>query len=50
MFRQNTFFDSDISQAANAGSIIIAIGTPVDEYLNPKLDSLLNLLQNFIIS
>ena len=36
---------SDIRDVAKAKYVIIAIGTPVDEYLNPKLRSLLDLMQ-----
>lgn len=35
---------SDIASVTEARHVIIAIGTPVDEYLNPKLRSLLELI------
>ena len=34
---------SDISDIAKAEFVVVAIGTPVDEYLNPKLRALLDL-------
>ena len=37
---------SDSKDIARAGVVIVAIGTPVDEYLNPKLRSLLDLFRN----
>jgi len=37
------FMSSDISIIARARHVIVAIGTPVDEYLNPKLRNLLDL-------
>jgi UDP-N-acetyl-D-mannosaminuronic acid dehydrogenase len=36
---------SDASQIARARHVVIAVGTPVDEYLNPKLRALLNVFQ-----
>ena len=36
-------FSSDAGDIARARHVIIAIGTPVDEYLNPKLRALLDL-------
>lgn len=36
----------DVKVVAKAKYIIIAIGTPVDEYLNPKVHSFLNLFSN----
>lgn len=37
------FLTSEISNIAHSDFIIVAIGTPVDEYLNPKLRALLDL-------
>lgn len=37
------FLSSDIRDVSAARNVIVAIGTPVDEYLNPKLRSLLEL-------
>jgi len=36
-------FSSDASDIARARTLIVAVGTPVDEYLNPKLRALLDL-------
>ena len=36
-------FSSDASHISRAGIVIAAVGTPVDEYLNPKLRALLDL-------
>lgn len=38
---------SDIKSISTARYIIIAVGTPVDEYLNPQLRALLDLFDNF---
>jgi UDP-N-acetyl-D-mannosaminuronic acid dehydrogenase len=38
-------FSSDPCDIARARHVIVAIGTPVDEYLNPKLRSLLGLFE-----
>ena len=43
---QRLVFSSDPRDIARARHVIVAIGTPVDEYLNPKLRSLLDLFQN----
>lgn len=40
------FLSSDEKDVARAKFIIIAIGTPVDEYLNPKLKALLELFES----
>jgi UDP-N-acetyl-D-mannosaminuronic acid dehydrogenase len=37
------FLSSDISSISQARHVIIAVGTPVDEYLNPQLRALLDL-------
>jgi UDP-N-acetyl-D-mannosaminuronic acid dehydrogenase len=37
-------FSSDAGDVARARDVIIAVGTPVDEYLNPKLRALLDLV------
>jgi UDP-N-acetyl-D-mannosaminuronic acid dehydrogenase len=39
-------FSSDVSEIARARDVIIAVGTPVDEYLNPKLRALLDLIKS----
>ena len=39
-------FSSNPHDIARARHVIVAIGTPVDEYLNPKLRSLLDLFEN----
>jgi UDP-N-acetyl-D-mannosaminuronic acid dehydrogenase len=39
-------FSSDPSDIARARHVIVAVGTPVDEYLNPKLRALLDLFRN----
>src|ERR1700687_5000512 len=36
-------FSSEASDIARARIVIVAVGTPVDEYLNPKLRALLDL-------
>jgi UDP-N-acetyl-D-mannosaminuronic acid dehydrogenase len=36
-------FSSDARDIATADTVIVAVGTPVDEYLNPKLRALLDL-------
>jgi UDP-N-acetyl-D-mannosaminuronic acid dehydrogenase len=39
-------FSSDLRDLGRARHIIVAVGTPVDEYLNPKLRALLDLFAN----
>jgi len=39
-------FSSHAPDIAGAGTVIIAVGTPVDEYLNPKLRALLDLFKS----
>jgi UDP-N-acetyl-D-mannosaminuronic acid dehydrogenase len=39
-------FSSEISDVARARDVIVAVGTPVDEYLNPKLRALLDLVRS----
>src|SRR5262245_11047385 len=39
-------FSSDARDIASAGTVIVAVGTPVDEYLNPKLRALLDLFKH----
>jgi UDP-N-acetyl-D-mannosaminuronic acid dehydrogenase len=39
-------FSSNAGDIAGAGTVIIAVGTPVDEYLNPKLRALLDLFKS----
>lgn len=41
--KKKLFVESDISVVRKAKFVIIAIGTPVDEYLNPKVRIFLNL-------
>jgi UDP-N-acetyl-D-mannosaminuronic acid dehydrogenase len=43
VINKTLFLSDDISTLSKARYIIIAIGTPVDEYLNPKLRALLDL-------
>lgn len=43
VIRNTLFLSSDISAVSSARFVIITIGTPVDEYLNPKLRALLEL-------
>lgn len=43
---QRLLFSSDPRDIARARHVIVAIGTPVDEYLNPKLRSLLGVFEN----
>src|SRR5262245_4535863 len=38
-------FSSDAADIARAQTVIVAVGTPVDEYLNPKLRALLDLFK-----
>lgn len=38
-------FSSDVAEIKKAKHVIIAIGTPVDEYLNPKLKAMLDLIE-----
>ena len=40
---RNLELTSDVGDVAKARHVIIAVGTPVDEYLNPKLKALLDL-------
>jgi UDP-N-acetyl-D-mannosaminuronic acid dehydrogenase len=44
VINKTLFLTDDIHQVGTAKYIIIAIGTPVDEYLNPKLKSFLDLI------
>jgi UDP-N-acetyl-D-mannosaminuronic acid dehydrogenase len=37
---------SDPTDIARAGTVVVAVGTPVDEYLNPQLRALLDLFKN----
>src|SRR5919198_3801761 len=39
-------FSSDESEIPRARDVIVAVGTPVDEYLNPKLRALLDLVDS----
>ena len=39
-------FSSDPADIARAQTVIVAVGTPVDEYLNPKLRALLDLFKS----
>jgi UDP-N-acetyl-D-mannosaminuronic acid dehydrogenase len=39
-------FSSEPQDIARAGTVVVAVGTPVDEYLNPKLRALLDLFKN----
>jgi UDP-N-acetyl-D-mannosaminuronic acid dehydrogenase len=39
-------FSTNPEDIASAGSVIVAVGTPVDEYLNPKLRALLDLFKS----
>ena len=39
-------FSSDARDIARGRNVIVAVGTPVDEYLNPKLRALLDLFQS----
>ena len=39
-------FSSEAADISRALTVVVAIGTPVDEYLNPKLRALLDLVQN----
>jgi UDP-N-acetyl-D-mannosaminuronic acid dehydrogenase len=39
-------FSSDPRDISRAATVIVAIGTPVDEYLNPKLRALMDLFKN----
>jgi UDP-N-acetyl-D-mannosaminuronic acid dehydrogenase len=39
-------FTSEASDIARADHVIVAVGTPVDEYLNPKLRALLDLVKS----
>ncbi len=43
VLNKTLFLTSDIGSVASARFIVVAIGTPVDEYLNPRLRSLLEL-------
>jgi UDP-N-acetyl-D-mannosaminuronic acid dehydrogenase len=43
---QRLEFTGDVRQIARAQHVIVAIGTPVDEYLNPKLRALLDLFKS----
>jgi UDP-N-acetyl-D-mannosaminuronic acid dehydrogenase len=39
-------FSTDPKDIARARHVVVAVGTPVDEYLNPKLRALLDLFEN----
>jgi len=39
-------FSSEAKDIARASTVIVAVGTPVDEYLNPKLRALLDVFHN----
>jgi len=39
-------FSSNAADLSRAATVIVAVGTPVDEYLNPKLRALLDLFKN----
>src|SRR5579862_416684 len=39
-------FSTDVRDISGARHVIICVGTPVDEYLNPKLRALLDLVRN----
>jgi UDP-N-acetyl-D-mannosaminuronic acid dehydrogenase len=39
-------FSSEPHDIARAATVVVAVGTPVDEYLNPKLRALLDLFKN----
>jgi UDP-N-acetyl-D-mannosaminuronic acid dehydrogenase len=39
-------FSSEASEISAARDVIVAVGTPVDEYLNPKLRALLDLVES----
>jgi len=43
VINRTLFLSSDVRAVSTARYIIVAVGTPVDEYLNPKLRSLLEL-------
>lgn len=43
--KQRLLLSSDPRDIARAKHVVVAIGTPVDEYLNPKLRSLLDLFE-----
>jgi len=42
----NLVFTDDFSHIKDADTVIIIIGTPVDEYLNPRFDTLINLIKD----
>ena len=43
MLNKTLFLTSNIQDVASARFIVVAVGTPVDEYLNPKLKAILEL-------
>ena len=45
---ETLFVVDDITECKQADYVIVTIGTPVDEYRNPKLDSILNLADDLI--
>lgn len=45
---KNLFIAKDLDEVRNAKSILITIGTPVDEYLNPNLNPIFNLGEQLI--
>ena len=45
---QRLLFTADARDISRARHVIVAIGTPVDEYLNPKLRALLDLFKSLI--
>jgi UDP-N-acetyl-D-mannosaminuronic acid dehydrogenase len=48
VLNKKLFLTSSISDVANADFVIVAIGTPVDEYLNPKLRALFDLFDQLL--
>jgi len=43
VINRNLFLSSEAEDISSARFVVVAVGTPVDEYLNPKLKSLLDL-------
>lgn len=48
VLNEKLFLTSSISDVAKADFVIVAVGTPVDEYLNPKLRALLDLFDQLL--
>ena len=46
--RRNLFATADTGTVKDADAVIFVVGTPVDEHLNPKVRSVLNVIEEYI--